>query len=497
MIIDFRQLEDGAEIASDICIIGAGAAGISLARSLVGSKLRICVLESGGLEFDQEVQSLYRGPTKGVHYVALHAARLRFFGGSTNHWGGWCGPLEEEDFEVRPWVPFSGWPISRQDLEPYYPRAQTLCELGPFRYDTAAWEGETRDYADFHSDKLTTGLWQLSPPTRFGTAYRRDLELAGNVSVYLYANVTELEAGGDGGSVQRVLIRTLWGNWGAVRARYYVLACGGIENARLLLLSRRTVPPGLGNQAGMVGRFFMDHPTILHAAHLQTFRPDRIASHFEPFSRNGQRALACLRPSVVAQRNRRILNGSTTFRKAPRSEVRDELSRSVSALVASTAGGQDSEPVWFDVVTRTEQAPDPDSRITLGDDKDALGLNRPALDLRLTELDAETIRTTLTLVAEELGRLGLGRVRLNHRLDAAPYSCPETLIWSCHHMGTTRMSADPKLGVVDSNCRVHTVDNLYVAGSSTFSTSGYMNPTLTIVALALRLGDHLVARTSK
>lgn len=497
MIIDFRQLEDGAETACDICIIGAGAAGISLARSLIDSKLQVCVLESGGFEFDQEIQSLYRGPATGVHYVDLHAARLRYFGGSTNHWGGWCGPLDEEDFEARPWVPYSGWPISRQDLEPYYPLAQTLCELGPYPYDTAAWEGENRDYPDFDPGKLTTGLWQLSPPTRFGAAYRRDLELAGNVSVYLYANVVELEAGDDGRSVQRVLIRTPWGKRGAVRARYYVLACGGIENARMLLLSRGVVPPGLGNQAGMVGRFFMDHPTILHAAHLQTFRPDSVAALFEPVSRNGRRALACLRPSVVAQRSRRILNGSTTFRKAPRAEVRDELSRSVSALVASSAGGPDSEPQWFDVVTRTEQAPDPGSRITLSDDKDALGLNRPALHLRLTELDADTIRTTLTLVGEELGRLGLGRVRLNDRLDKAPDSWPDTLIWSCHHMGTTRMSANPKLGVVDSNCRMHTVDNLYVAGSSTFSTSGYMNPTLTIVALALRLGDHLVARASK
>ncbi|MFC6671848.1 FAD-dependent oxidoreductase [Marinobacterium aestuariivivens] len=208
MIIDFRQLDNGTEIEADVCIIGAGAAGITLAGALRGSGVQVCLLESGGYELNEEIQSLYRGEKRGLPYWELHLARLRYFGGSTNHWGGWCGPLDESDFEARPWVPHSGWPIRRQALDAYYPAAQALCELGPYRYGIADWEDDARRFPDFHPAKLHAQLWQFSPPTRFGTVYRRELGEAGNIRAYLYANVTELETDENASRVLRAQIRT-------------------------------------------------------------------------------------------------------------------------------------------------------------------------------------------------------------------------------------------------------------------------------------------------
>jgi len=494
MIIDFRQLENRSEIKSDICIIGAGAAGITIARALGGTGIRVCLLESGGFEYDEKIQSLYSGETRGVPYWKLELARLRYFGGSTNHWGGWCGPLDESDFEARPWIPYSGWPIRRQDLDPYYQRAQALCELGPQGYDIAAWENGTRRFPAFLPAKLHAQLWQFSPPTRFGTVYRREIKAAGNIRAYLYANVTRLETDENATQVIGARIRTPWGQTGTVRARYFVLACGGIENARILLLSNQHARAGLGNDYDRVGRFFMEHPMAQRAVRLFTRELATIKTLFEPIQNGGQHGLAGLCPTPIAQRARQILNCSATFSRIldPYADPdKDAWPNDMLGTMMDLDDGRRREGAFFYLTTRSEQAPNPDSRITLSDERDTLGLNKAILDWQLTDIDFQTIRTSLELIGEELGRLGLGRVQLADWLTTTRVNWSDSLNFGSHHMGTTRMTEDPKQGVVDRNCRVHSVANLYVAGSSVFTTSGYMNPTLTIVALALRLADHL------
>ncbi len=193
MFFDFRELEAERDIEADLCIIGAGAAGITLARSLIGSKIQVCLLESGGFEFDEDIQALYEGDDVGSPGTGPTGCRLRYFGGTTNHWTGWCGPLGDLDFELRPWVSQSGWPISKKDLDPYYVAAQKVCELDAYRYDLEAFSDKTRSFPVFDKAKIAMGFWQLSPPTRFGSAYREELEKAENVRVYLYANVTDLQ----------------------------------------------------------------------------------------------------------------------------------------------------------------------------------------------------------------------------------------------------------------------------------------------------------------
>ena len=260
MIIDFRDAEDGALIEADLCIIGAGAAGITLAREFAGSRVRLCLVESGGFDYEPAVQDLYAGENVGHDYDDLDVSRLRYFGGSTNHWNGFCAPLTPIDFRRRDWVPHSGWPITKSDLEPFYRHAQPICQLGPYAYGEQVWaELEVRPH-DFDPAEVGLCFWQHSPPTRFGETYRAELERADNIRVLLYANAVNIETDQSASMVRQVELRTLDGKTGRVRAEAYVVACGGIENARLLLLSNQVEPAGLGNRHDLVGRFFMEHP---------------------------------------------------------------------------------------------------------------------------------------------------------------------------------------------------------------------------------------------
>ena len=209
MLIDARELEAGALLEGDLCVVGAGAAGIAIALRFADTGHRVLLLESGGLEFEDATQALYEGTSVGQAYYDLDVCRLRFFGGTTNHWEGRCRPLDPLDFEVRPGVPHSGWPISRASLDPHYARAQELCQLGPYDYRPDFWLLPGEAALPFDPAKVTTGLWQFSPPTRFGEVYLEPLTRAANLRVVLHANLVDIETGADGAEVQALQVATL------------------------------------------------------------------------------------------------------------------------------------------------------------------------------------------------------------------------------------------------------------------------------------------------
>jgi len=515
MLFDFREL-DNKSIEADLCIVGAGAAGITMARRLAGSGMRVCVLESGGLEFDEENHALYAGTDTGFNQgPGVSNSRLRYLGGATNHWVGHCAPYSKMDFEARPWIPYSGWPIRKHDLDPYYVLAQEVMEIGPYQYDLAEITATKDRLPPFDIHKILARCWQMSPPTRFGTRYRSDLEQASNISVFLHANVTELETGKDVSRVTTARIRTLDGHTGYARAKYFVVACGGIENARLLLLSNSKEPKGLGNQHDVVGRFYLDHLRVDSAA---TAYVDN-NSVFEPvsdtFKTAGVSYKPMLCPSGKAQKRDETLNwcaqiSTVAFRKeawllAAR-DIRDDLRAgkwpddfadkawAVISDLDSVARGLYSrtKPRPLRILGRCEGTPDPESRITLTSERDALGQHKVQRNWRVSGLEKHTLRSGMRLLGEEFGRLGLGRVKLPEWLMEDNNEWPEPQ-WGVgvHHLGTTRMAADPRRGVVDANCRVHTTENLFISGGSVFPTSGYTHPTLTVCAMALRLADHL------
>lgn len=531
MLIDLRKEPEAAARQSDICIIGAGAAGITLARRLARTGREICLLESGGLDFEQATQDLYRGANVGMPYYDLDQSRLRFFGGTVAIWGGRCALLDPIDFERRDWVPHSGWPIGRADLDPYYRQANAIFELGEFNYENDIWDVLGIPPQPFDPARIDTKLWRFDEVSeRFAASRARDLIDAPNVRILIHANAVKLQAGADARTIEHIEVRSLGGAVRQVRASQYVLACGAIENARLLLASDDVEPQGIGNRHDLVGRYFMEHPAG-RIGKVETQQPYELWAAFQKrFMPSGPPLAPALRLGDAAQREEKALNSIVTFKlqrdpskgvalgnkiyhnlkhsinpsrsgraldhlyRAVRGWIHREVRNSVERMRARAG------MTGLYLITRGEQAPNPESRVLLSHERDAFGNRRADLAWRLTEIDKHTARVFARTFDAELRRLHKGSVvpsawlddpspqwPIDHTVGNHPFA-------NYHQLGGTRMSADPRQGVVDADSRVHGYANLYAAGSSVFPTGGWANPTLTIVALALRLADHLEGR---
>ena len=511
MHIDARTLENGSVIEGDLCIVGAGAAGISMAMEWIGASQRVVLLEAGGFDYEPRMQELYRGEIVGLPYFPLQAARLHFFGGTTGHWAGFCSPFDPIDFERREWVPHSGWPFERAHLDPFYARANRILELGPYEYDAAQWQRRNPRLVPFPLDSsvVFTKMWQFSAPTRFGTRYRDAIVGARNVQLYTNAIVREIEPNEGVTAVDGLRVRTLPGKELRVRAKHYVLAASTIQNARLLLASNSRVATGLGNANDLVGRYFMEHLEMPSGVFVELGdRTANAAMYAYEWGRTKARGELALNAAV--QRERRVLNstvslypqsldeeGKSTFQRMT-PEVLEERRRTERTRSNNAAPGSDAGPRrGFHLQTRQEQAPNPASRVTLSTERDELGMPRAKLDWRLTELDRRSFRDFYDVLGRELGRAGVGRVQMRPWVLEKPDApWPASLGGGWHHMGTTRMHPDPKQGVVNPDCGVHGIANLSIAGAAVFPTAGAANPTLTLVAMTLRLSDHLKSRTA-
>jgi choline dehydrogenase-like flavoprotein len=517
MFVDARQLPDGSVFDCDLCIVGAGAAGITISRELRDSGLRLIVLESGGFDFDKTVQDLYRGKTSPNYDDPLDVCRLRYFGGTTNHWAGYCRPLDEVDFHRRPGFPYNGWPFERDELLPFYRRAFPVCGLGAFDENVsarAAANGGT--LFPFVHERLVDGLYHVSAPLRFGQAYREDLAAAGDVAVHLNANVVDIETDDDARHVSALAVGCLSGTSYRVRPRAVVLAAGAIENARILLNADGIQRAGLGNGSDLVGRFFMDHPLVFEVADLVP-ADDSLDAHV--YGQNSDdkgtfRVVTTMPESLIVRE--RLPNvvitwsleqgytsgdyaASRILRALSHGTVPNDfgtnLGRVLSdldhvALTAFRKAAGIKMPIRaMTAHARIEPVPDPQSRVTLIAERDPLGLRRVRLDWRPNTEGVRALRRILELIALEVGRTGTGRLRIRIPMEGTEW--PSQRRPSDHAIGTTRMDDDPARGVVDRDCRVHGVDNLYLAGSSVYPSAGPNNPTLTIVALALRMADRL------
>lgn len=525
MIHDFRECEDGTQVDADLCLIGAGAAGIAIAREFVGSKYKICLVESGGLELDPEAQKLNETEDTGLRRRPHAETRQRIFGGTTNHWTGICGLLGDRDFDPHPWIPNSGWPIRKAELDPYYERALQVCQDSQRIFNSKVWDLLNKRAPPISGSRLEEFFVHYSPAIRFGQTYRQAIAGAKDIQALLHTNVTSLETNQRATRVESVNLRSLGGKTGRIRARAYVLCAGGIENARLMLLSNRVEPGGIGNRFDLVGCFLMDHPRgkageVVQSGHvplhdlycdfdskLGKFRPGLSLSY--PLQIR-ERVLNC---GLYLWRNKdadsRGTRGARTLLGRARNKelTAPELSRCIDLVVSDLdriaydlrrrltgADRAHLERPRLDVMCILEQAPTPSSRVTLSERLDALGLRRAKVEWKLTEMERHTIAVGMKALALEFGRLNLGRVHLEDWISNDNVDWTQFLEDYNHHMGTTRMADDPKQGVVNRDCRVHGIDNLFIAGSSVFPTSGHINPTVTLLALALRLADMLKER---
>jgi choline dehydrogenase-like flavoprotein len=550
-IIDGREIETGAVLKCDVCVIGAGAAGIGLALELMQTPLSVILLESGGRRLDPQTQHLYDGEVAdtGRHSPPIYY-RTRQFGGTTTIWGGACVPFDAIDFEARDYIPYSGWPFERPELDRYYPKANKLLEAGDpcFRVSEALAEQPREMIRRFVSDRVRTDeLERNSRPTNFAKRYEPELRGARGLRVLLESNCTHLAVSPEGRAIEGINVATLAGNTFTVSARYVVLAAGGLEVTRLLLASRDVRPQGIGNDADLVGRFYMCHLAST-VGRLQLHGPNSEVIH--SYERSSDRIYCRRRFTIVPELQRELRIGNIIFRlesppigdPAHRSGAlsalflahgllpyeRKKWSRKVSAspaLLARHLRNIVADPfqtsafashVFFQrimasrkypavtVKARTnryslrfiaEQVPTPESRVRLSEQRDRFGMPRIQVDWRYTDFDVRTVKCAYRVLAEELARAGVGHLDFTDeeleqaiRLDGA---------FDGHHIGTTRISGDPSSGVVDKDCRVHGLGNLFIASSSVFPTCSHANPTLTIVAMALRLASHLRTITSR
>lgn len=511
MHTDARTLEDNSLIEGDLCIVGAGAAGISMALQWIGKPYKVILLEGGGFEYEAAMQDLYKGRTTGQPYFTLESSRLHYFGGSTGHWAGYCSTFDPIDFKERSWVPHSGWPITLADLDPYYPTAHNILELGHYSYDPAYWlqQDPSLKALELDNSVVWNKIWQFSPPTRFGTKYRDAIVKAPNIHLYTYANVTGIDANENASSIRELTVKNLAGKQHTVRAKKFVLACCAIQNARLLLASNTQSPKGLGNDHDLVGRYFMEHLEIPSAElHLPVARS--LKFYELRFFHTKMRAELAL--SEQQQQQLQILNGTAALTPKESNQPPTTPAAPDTATIAPDEhlkGWERSEKYYkegqipppefkpykvYELYTRMEQSPNPSSRITLDTAKDALGVPCAMLHWQLTPLERTSIRKLYEVIGAQAGKANIGRVRMLEWLHNEQDSAwPSQLGGGWHHMGTTRMHDNPKQGVTDRNCKVHGINNLYIAGSSCFTTAGTANPTLTLIALTLRLSAHLLS----
>ncbi len=534
MLIDARSVGQDRRFDCDLCIVGAGPAGIAIVDRLRDSGLSLLLLESGGFNLERPTQKLYRGEIVGQDYFRLDACRWRLFGGGSNRWGGWCRPLEAVDYARHEWLENSGWPIGPDALRPYEADAAELFELTGPRFDLDAWQDRMPQPWPLKGSNFENIVFQFSPQTNFADLYRRRVIQADNVTTLIHANLTSIRLDPGSRRVGALTVSTLTGRTLNVRPKAAVLATGGIENARLLLASQLDQVEGLGNEFDAVGRYFMEH---LHvpAGHILMGAETRNSAFYRKAFYGPAEMRGLLAPTEQARRHYKLLGTSIAleppryyfgtpfvgwppsitfgpvrmYKRFRTGRLRPLVERlknfadhaytlpqrlhtsRLARLAIARTGQRGSYDRMAGLYIRAEQSPDAANRVTRSGQIDALGMPETRLEWRVRSSDTDSIISWLNIFDRDLRERSLGEV------IAPADGWEDGIIGGPHHMGSTRMSADPRHGVVNADCRLHSVDNLYIAGSSVFTTGGYPNPTFTLVTLALRLADTLRRRMAK
>ena len=551
MLINAREIPDGEILRADVCVAGAGPTGIAVARNLAARGFDVLLVEAGDFVPHAEIEALSQGEIAvGSRLPSLQLYRRRVIGGTTYVWGGRCTPFDPIDFEARPWFPDSGWPITYAELLPWYEPANTFLDAGRFDYTVSgSLNGEGSFLDGFSSPWLHTDrIERFSRPTNMGRHYRNEIIRSTKLRLLHHAICTSVRLHSDGRTTDHVELRTLAGCRIRVATKIYVLALGTLETVRILLASRARMPNGIGNHSDWLGRSYLTHlegnvgelrltprdkPVIwgyeksddgiyvrrrfaVSAAAQAAFGiGNGIArlnhpSVVDPSHRDGILSAAYLVKNLLvpeyslriswtdrrtaarlAEMGRSSLlrrHAANIIRDLPRVAafgpwwlwVRNLRRRKMPSLVLHSRTGK--YPLDFNV----EQAPNRQSRIDLSDNVDRFGVPQLKVDWRMGDLDRRTIGGTLNLFRQAIADSGCGEFEYDGET-----ALDQFMAVGGHQMGGARMSADPSQGVVDVDCRVHGIGNLYLAGNCVFPTVGYANPTLTAVALAHRLAAHI------
>ena len=540
MIRDARLSRGDERLEADVCVVGAGPAGITLTHALIRSGLKVVLLEAGPIDPDLENQRMAEGDTVGLPYT-LQEARARAFGGTAHFWnidmgGGSPGlrlrRLDESDFRPREWIPHSGWPFELEEFVPYYERAEASFGI----------DGQTYALPDDYTNlgPLIDGDSEFeSTVFRLGRAssileQRKSMADSDSVDVVIGAVGVHLERDRKD-DISRIRAMSLTGNDFSIEASFYVLAAGAVENARLLLLNGLDSQQSENGEQGLVGRFFMEHPHtragfIIPASDspsplaggirdiggapgelwfrladdaAASYRVGNIVFALTPVTASEMRRAIGSAPQTPAVRAARdivshfsgksskeidIAQSVKTVFRSPADIVGAAFRKGSWAVKERRRRGPTDNGVVYRVDVMAEQFPNRESKVSISDSLDPIGLRRVKVNWNIARTDKNSWIRAYDIFSKQVNRSGFGEFVSNPDPNRVPIS------GGYHHMGTTRMHHDETKGVVDPNGRVHGTSNLYACGSSVFPTSGVSNPTLTIVALSFRLGDHLAAR---
>jgi hypothetical protein len=536
MLLDSNTLENYQDLYTDVCIIGAGVAGITAAKEFAKSRHDVIVLESGGEYPNVESQTLTQGRNSGLKYYDLDTTRVRAFGGTSLLWsldlnreesvGVRLRDMDSIDFEKRDWIPNSGWPFTKKTLDPYYERAHKFCKIGPHNYDIEYWEDKSETpRLSFKGRSVETVIFQFADRKVFYQDYKIELTEAENIRVYLNATVLKIQLTEYANQVNKVIACNANGKNFNINAKYFILGLGGLEIPRLLLLSNDQMQRGIGNQHDLVGRYFMEHPHlssgIFYPSNPELYKKLAL---YSIHNRHDIPVLGKLALSEDVLRREKLMNCAIAIKYKPEIRKR-KISRSFNHLkndiLTSKINNKSISDIkniinnfnalyslfrdkavpqnkkigshydykydGFKLSIMSEQIPDFESRVELDYEKDRFGQQKLKLNWKLNPYDISNIRRHQEIIDRELRNNELGYLDIELKGDEPP----KNITGGYHHMGTTRMSQDPRRGVVDENCRIHGVNNLFIASSSVFPTVGYANPTLTIIALTIRLADFI------
>lgn len=515
---DARTDDVGDVIDASVCVIGSGAAGITLARELSKTMPGVVLVEAGGMEIDGQTQGLFMGRQLGLRYYNLVACRLRYFGGTTNHWSGYCRANDPIDYEGRPELNLPEWPVSHDDLAPYIDKAGETLGIGAKHFEPKeamrARGLEAGAIAEDSSEILQTKAFQFADRMRLGPLYQEELSAAPHLRTVLNLNLTHIRLDAAGRRVDHLECKTLNGKTVKVTAKAFALCCHAIENARQLLVSNDVMAEGIGNADDHVGRYFMDHIHIRTSKWFPSATFPRIYNRLFA-AKNGMNVNLSFTDKHT--RDEQLLQYYCRFNPIYFESATTEAGKSLRdnafepgdldylrdvARVASEVGGVAKfmlarsgwgmpAPDYYEMEHRLEQAPNPASRVVISDRKDMLGSPIADLDWRLNDDDVRSFKKGQSIIAKELSALGWGRFQEE---EITRDLVEDRVAGHYHQIGTTRMSENPKDGVVDADCKVHGIENLYVGGSSVFPTAGYSGPTMMIIAFAMRLADHMKGR---
>ena len=475
-------------LESEYAIVGAGACGLSLASRLNGTTV---VIETGARGIDMQLQRAHHSVVSGWR-TNPDSVRVRAIGGATTRWTGRCIELDESDFEDRPWISNSTWPFRKADLQPWYEQAWDLLHVAPeaddhvlARHDKAGLYGREQSLRPCVWWYSYTGRRQY---LRFAAEFRATFDLPGKQLIYA-ADVVAID--NDGRQVTALKLRDRSGRELTVKARHFILAAGCVNNVNLMLHTDRKAPELTAEVRDWLGRGFMQHLRAHCGDVVQTpwqFRSlQRRLNVFPRPDRGFHEVGLAIDPAHA--RDREIGNAAAFLQYTPRWPANP------LALVQPAIGKLRGRVTIFPrgsarLVVDGEQQVSRESRITLDRSVGPNGMHRSNVDWKVSGADTRTVIEMARATCAWLKRADLGDLRLSPSLSDETID-PNAIVDSNHPLGGTRMSARPADGVVDPDGRVHGTANLWVLGGSAFATGGHGNPTLTMVALALRLAARL------